>query len=140
MPITAFIFAPENLRENTQPGIRRPPAGTLDALILKTLTWGPRHGHGIAGWIKETSGQRHVSPSRTARSISRSTASEGQRGWVGKRWWGLSDNNPGGHGSTTSLTPNGDARAISARRSRRAWRATPAVCSASSNATAWEDR
>ena len=29
--------------------------GTLDALILKTLTWGPRHGYGIAGWIKETS-------------------------------------------------------------------------------------
>ena len=30
--------------------------GTLDALILKTLTWGPRHGYGIARWIKETSG------------------------------------------------------------------------------------
>jgi PadR family transcriptional regulator len=26
--------------------------GTLDALILKTLTWGPRHGYGIARWIK----------------------------------------------------------------------------------------
>ena len=30
--------------------------GTLDALILKTLTWGPRHGYGIARWIKDTSG------------------------------------------------------------------------------------
>lgn len=30
--------------------------GTLDALILKTLTWGARHGYGIARWIKETSG------------------------------------------------------------------------------------
>ena len=30
--------------------------GTLDALILKTLTWGSRHGYGIARWIKETSG------------------------------------------------------------------------------------
>lgn len=29
--------------------------GTLDALILKALTWGPRHGYGVAAWIKETS-------------------------------------------------------------------------------------
>jgi hypothetical protein len=28
--------------------------GTLDALILKTLTWGVRHGYGIARWIEET--------------------------------------------------------------------------------------
>jgi PadR family transcriptional regulator PadR len=27
--------------------------GTLDALILKTLTWGPRHGYGIAQWLEE---------------------------------------------------------------------------------------
>jgi PadR family transcriptional regulator PadR len=27
--------------------------GTLDALILKTLTWGARHGYGIARWIEE---------------------------------------------------------------------------------------
>jgi transcriptional regulator len=30
--------------------------GTLDALILKTLTWGPRHGYAILGWLRETSG------------------------------------------------------------------------------------
>lgn len=29
--------------------------GTLDAMILKTLTWGPRHGYGIAQWIKHAS-------------------------------------------------------------------------------------
>jgi transcriptional regulator len=29
--------------------------GTLDALVLKTLSWGPRHGYGIAQWIKQTS-------------------------------------------------------------------------------------
>jgi transcriptional regulator len=28
--------------------------GTLDLLILKTLSWGPRHGYGIARWIEET--------------------------------------------------------------------------------------
>ena len=27
--------------------------GTLDALVLKTLTWGVRHGYGIAKWIEE---------------------------------------------------------------------------------------
>jgi transcriptional regulator len=38
-----------------------PPArdrlhGTLDALILKTLSWGPRHGYAITRWLRETSG------------------------------------------------------------------------------------
>ena len=28
--------------------------GTLDALVLKTLSWGVRHGYGIAKWIEET--------------------------------------------------------------------------------------
>jgi PadR family transcriptional regulator, regulatory protein PadR len=30
--------------------------GTLDFLILKTLTWQPMHGYGIARWILERSG------------------------------------------------------------------------------------
>lgn len=30
--------------------------GTLDMLILKTLQWGPRHGHGIGQAIRATSG------------------------------------------------------------------------------------
>ena len=28
--------------------------GTLDLLILKALTWGPRHGYAIGRWIRET--------------------------------------------------------------------------------------
>jgi len=28
--------------------------GTLDTLVLKTLSWGPRHGYGIARWIQQT--------------------------------------------------------------------------------------
>lgn len=28
--------------------------GTLELLILKALTWGPRHGYGIGRWIRET--------------------------------------------------------------------------------------
>jgi PadR family transcriptional regulator, regulatory protein PadR len=32
--------------------------GTLDLLILRTLRWGPNHGHGIATFILQTSGDR----------------------------------------------------------------------------------
>ena len=31
--------------------------GTLDALILKTLSWGPRHGYAISRWLSDTSGE-----------------------------------------------------------------------------------
>ena len=31
--------------------------GTLDVLVLKTLSWGPSHGYGVARWIRESSGQ-----------------------------------------------------------------------------------
>jgi len=30
--------------------------GTLDMLILKTLLFGPAHGHGIASYIRQTTG------------------------------------------------------------------------------------
>jgi PadR family transcriptional regulator len=32
--------------------------GTLDALILRTLTFGPRHGYAILRWISEQTGHR----------------------------------------------------------------------------------
>jgi PadR family transcriptional regulator PadR len=28
--------------------------GTLDVLVLKALTWGSRHGYGIARWLRDT--------------------------------------------------------------------------------------
>src|ERR1041384_1721008 len=28
--------------------------GTLDVLVLKALSWGPRHGHAVATWIRST--------------------------------------------------------------------------------------
>jgi len=31
--------------------------GTLDALVLKTLSFGPRHGYGIARWIEDATGE-----------------------------------------------------------------------------------
>jgi PadR family transcriptional regulator, regulatory protein PadR len=29
--------------------------GTLDMMILRALTWGPQHGHGIGVWIRSSS-------------------------------------------------------------------------------------
>ena len=41
--------------------MRRPPQdllqGTLDLLVLKTLSWGPAHGYAIAQWIQQLTGQ-----------------------------------------------------------------------------------
>ncbi len=31
--------------------------GTLEVLVLKTLTWGPRHGYAIARWLEESSSE-----------------------------------------------------------------------------------
>lgn len=28
--------------------------GTLDILILKTLSWGPMHGYAVSRWVRET--------------------------------------------------------------------------------------
>lgn len=30
--------------------------GTLDLLILKALTWGPRHGYAVVEWIEDATG------------------------------------------------------------------------------------
>ena len=63
--------------------------GTLDALILKALTWGPRHGYGIAGWIKATS--------RETLAVEDRALYLALHRLEDKRWvesdWGLSDNN-----------------------------------------------
>src|SRR5919206_349049 len=31
--------------------------GTLDLLVLKTLSWGPAHGYAVARWIEQLTGQ-----------------------------------------------------------------------------------
>ena len=63
--------------------------GTLDVLVLKTLSWGPRHGYAVARWIGETSGDALVVEDRALYvSLHRLEA----RGWVESEW-GLSENN-----------------------------------------------
>lgn len=63
--------------------------GTLDALILKTLTWGPRHGYGIARWIRDTSRRRLAVEDR---ALYLALHRLEDRGLV-ESAWGLSDNN-----------------------------------------------
>lgn len=63
--------------------------GTLDALILKALTWGPRHGYGVAGWIKTTS---RDALSVEDRALYLALHRLEDRGWV-ESDWGVSDNN-----------------------------------------------
>jgi transcriptional regulator len=63
--------------------------GTLDALILKALTWGPRHGYGVAAWIKQTSREAlRVEDRALYLALHRLE----DRDWV-ESDWGFSDNN-----------------------------------------------
>jgi transcriptional regulator len=63
--------------------------GTLDLIVLKTLTWGPMHGYAVARWVRETTedsiaiedGALYTALHRMER-----------HGWVSAEW-GLSENN-----------------------------------------------
>ena len=63
--------------------------GTLDVLVLKTLTWGPRHGYAVARWIAETTDDAlQVEEGALYTALHRLE----KRGWVESEW-GLSENN-----------------------------------------------
>ena len=63
--------------------------GTLELLVLKTLSWGPMHGYGIASWIESATddvlsveeGSLYPALYRMAR-----------KGWI-RPEWGTSENN-----------------------------------------------
>jgi PadR family transcriptional regulator PadR len=63
--------------------------GTLDLLILRTLLFGPTHGHNIAHLIEQGSGDvlkvDHGSLYPALQRLER-------RGWISSKW-GVSDNN-----------------------------------------------
>ena len=63
--------------------------GTLDVLILKALSWGPRHGYAVAEWIKMISDEDLLveeGPLYTAlHRLER-------KGWITGEW-GYSENN-----------------------------------------------
>jgi len=63
--------------------------GTLDLLILKTLSWGSTHGYGIARWIQQVTGDvLRVEEGSLYPALHRLE----KRGWISADW-GLSENN-----------------------------------------------
>jgi transcriptional regulator len=76
--------------------------GTVELLVLKTLSWGPMHGYGIANWIERATldvltveeGSLYPALYRMAR-----------KGWI-KGEWGTSENNR--RAKFYHLTPEGE--------------------------------
>jgi PadR family transcriptional regulator, regulatory protein PadR len=63
--------------------------GTLDVLVLKTLSWGPRHGYEIARWIRDaTDAELQVEDRALYVSLHRME----ERGWLACEW-GMTENN-----------------------------------------------
>ena len=63
--------------------------GTLDVLVLKTLSWGPRHGYAVARWISDTTGDTlQIEEGALYTALHRLE----KRGMVESEW-GLSENN-----------------------------------------------
>lgn len=88
-----------------------PVQGTLDGLILKALSWGPRHGYGAARWIRETSGN---SLTIEDRALYLALHRLEERGWVESQW-GTSENRR--RAKYYRLTPSG-RRQLRAERDR----------------------
>ena len=77
--------------------------GTLDLLILKTLTRGPQHGYAIAEWIQQTSDSvLRVEEGALYPALHRLEL----KGWLSSDW-GLSENNR--RAKYYALTPAGHA-------------------------------
>ena len=61
--------------------------GTLDVLVLKTLSWGPRHGYAVARWIERvTDDVLRVEEGSLYPALHRLE----RKGWVTAEW-GLSE-------------------------------------------------
>lgn len=63
--------------------------GTLDLLVLRTLSWGPAHGYSVARWIQQiTDDVLHVEEGSLYPALHRLE----KRGWI-ESSWGVSENN-----------------------------------------------
>ena len=63
--------------------------GTLDVLVLKTLSWGPMHGYAISTWIEQQTRQElEIVDAALYKALHRLEAS----GAIDAEW-GVSDNN-----------------------------------------------
>jgi transcriptional regulator len=75
--------------------------GTLDALILKTLTGGPRHGYAITQWLRERSSEAiHVEEGSLYPALYRME----RHGWIAAEW---GETELGRRGRFYRLTPLG---------------------------------
>src|SRR5512135_1133697 len=80
--------------------------GTLDMLVLRTLQWGPRHGHGIGQTIRAQSDDLlKVETGSLYPALHRLV----KRGWL-KAEWGVSEANQ--RAKYYRLTPSGRAQLI----------------------------
>jgi len=63
--------------------------GTLDMLVLKGLTFGPRHGYAVARWIRDqTGGRLEIEDGALYPALHRME----KRGWLASEW-GTSESN-----------------------------------------------
>ena len=75
--------------------------GTLDALILKTLSWGPRHGYAITRWLRDSSADAiQVEEGSLYPALYRME----RQGWI-EAEWGVSE--LGRKARSYRLTPRG---------------------------------
>jgi transcriptional regulator len=57
--------------------------GTLDLLILKTLSWGPAHGYAVARWIEQLTGEvLRIGEGSLYPALHRLE----ERGWLSSTW------------------------------------------------------
>ena len=56
--------------------------GTLDTLILKTLSWGELHGYGIARWLESQSSALQIEEGSLYPALYRLE----KRGWIRSKW------------------------------------------------------
>jgi transcriptional regulator len=59
------------------------PQGTLETLVLKTLSWGALHGYGIGRWIERASGDGLVIEEG---SLYPALYRMEKRGWIDSEW------------------------------------------------------
>jgi transcriptional regulator len=75
--------------------------GTLDLLILKSVSWGPTHGYAVARWIEQaTDDVLRIEEGSLYPALHRMEA----RDWIVAEW-GVSENNR--RAKFYKLTPNG---------------------------------
>ena len=83
--------------------------GTLDMLVLRTLQWGPQHGHGIGQAIRQQSDDLlKVETGSLYPALHRLV----KRGWL-KAEWGVSEANQ--RARFYKLTPTGKAQLLRER-------------------------